>query len=137
MGEFELHPRLAADTRRVGDLPLCRVLLMDDARFPWLVLVPRVAGLVELTELDDADAVQLMDETRRTARALAAHCAPHKINLGAIGNLVPQFHQHVVARYRDDARWPQPVWGAGPAEPYGEAAARARIDALRGLLGIG
>jgi diadenosine tetraphosphate (Ap4A) HIT family hydrolase len=137
MAEFELHPRLAADTRLVGDLPLCRVLLMDDARFPWLVLVPRMPGLVELTELPDADAARLMDETRRAARALQAYCAPHKINLGALGNLVPQFHQHVIARFRDDARWPQPVWGAGPAEPYADAAAAARIAALRGLLGIG
>ena len=136
MPDFELHPRLAADTRLVGDLPLCRVLLMDDARFPWLVLVPRVPGLVELTELADADAMRLIDETRRAARALQAHCAPHKLNLGALGNLVPQFHQHVVARFREDARWPQPVWGAGPAEPYADAMARARVDALRGLLGL-
>ena len=137
MADFELHPRLAADTRPVGDLPLCRVLMMDDARFPWLVLVPRVPGLVELTELPDADATRLMDEARRAARALAAHCAPHKLNFGALGNLVPQFHLHVVARFREDARWPQPVWGAGPAEPYAEADVRARIGALRHLLGIG
>ena len=136
MAPFDLHPRLAADTRVVGDLPLCRVLLMDEARFPWLILVPRVPGLVELTELPDADAARLMDEARRAARALQAHCAPHKMNLGALGNLVPQFHLHVVARFREDARWPQPVWGAGPAEPYADADARARIDALCGLLGI-
>ncbi len=137
MPDFELHARLAADTRPVGDLPLCRVLLMDDARFPWLILVPRIPGLVELTELADADAARLMDEARRAARALQAHCAPHKINLGALGNLVPQFHLHLVARFRDDARWPQPVWGAGPAKPYAGPAGTARIAALRGLLGIG
>jgi diadenosine tetraphosphate (Ap4A) HIT family hydrolase len=137
MAPFELHPRLAADTRPVGDLPLCRVLLMDDARFPWLVLVPRVPGLVELTALADSDAVRLMEEARRAARALQAHCAPHKLNLGALGNLVPQFHLHVVARFREDPCWPQPVWGAGPAEPYGDAAAAERIGALRTLLGIG
>lgn len=137
MADFELHPRLAADTRMVGDLRLCRVLLMDDARFPWLILVPRRPGLTELTDLADADAAQLMDETRRAVRALGAHCAPHKLNLGALGNLVPQFHLHVVARFRDDARWPQPVWGAGPAEPYGDGAAALRIGAMRDLLGIG
>jgi diadenosine tetraphosphate (Ap4A) HIT family hydrolase len=137
MAPFELHPRLAADTRPVGDLPLCRVLLMDDARFPWLVLVPRVPGLVELTALADSDAVRLMEEARRAARALQAHCAPHKLNLGALGNLVPQFHLHVVARFREDPCWPQPVWGAAPAEPYGDAAAAERIGALRTLLGIG
>jgi diadenosine tetraphosphate (Ap4A) HIT family hydrolase len=136
MDAFELHPRLAADTRAIGDLPLCRVLLMDDARFPWLILVPRIAGLVEITELDDAGAQRLVDEARRAARALQAHCAPHKINLGALGNLVPQFHLHVVARFQDDARWPQPVWGAGPAQPYAVDAAAVRAAELRGLLGI-
>lgn len=136
MDAFELHPRLAADTHSLGDLPLCRVLLMDDARFPWLILVPRIAGLVEITELDDAGAQRLVDEARRAARALQAHCAPHKVNLGALGNLVPQFHLHVVARFRDDARWPQPVWGAGPAQPYSVDAAAARAAELRRLLGI-
>ncbi|MFN7550613.1 MAG: HIT domain-containing protein [Pseudomonadota bacterium] len=137
MADFELHPRLAADTRLIGDLALCRVLLMDDARFPWLILVPRRPGLVELTDLADADATQLMDETRRAARALGAHCTPHKLNLGALGNQVPQFHLHAVARFPDDARWPQPVWGAGPAERYGNEAAARRIRAMRDLLGIG
>jgi diadenosine tetraphosphate (Ap4A) HIT family hydrolase len=137
METFALHPRLAADTLAVGELPLCRVLLMDDARFPWLVLVPRIAGLVEITGLDDDDAVRLTNEARRAANALQAHCAPHKINLGALGNLVPQFHLHVVARFREDARWPQPVWGAGPSERYAEGESARRIGALRALLGIG
>ncbi len=136
MPPFELHPRLAADTHALGDLPLCRVLLMDDARFPWLIRVPRVPGLVELTELDDADAARLMAGARAAARALQAHCAPHKLNLGALGNLVPQFHLHLVARFRDDARWPQPVWGAGPAQPYAADAAATRAAELRRLLGI-
>lgn len=136
METFELHPRLAADTRPVGDLPLCRVLLMDDARFPWLILVPRVVGLVEVTDLDDDAAHRLVDEARLAARALQAHCTPHKINLGALGNVVPQLHLHVVARFRDDARWPQPVWGAGPAEPYADADASRRVAALRALLAL-
>lgn len=136
MSGFELHPRLAADTLVVGDLALSRVLLMNDPRFPWLVLVPRRPGLVEFLQLDPADCGALTAEARRCGLALRELVKPHKLNIAALGNLVPQFHLHVVARFEDDARWPQPVWGAPPTAPYEPAAAAARVTALRGALGL-
>lgn len=122
---FELHPRLAADTVEVCRLPLSRVLLMDDARFPWLILVPERTGARELHRLDPADRARLMDEIVRASTALEALFSPDKLNVGALGNLVPQLHVHVVARRVGDAAWPGPVWGSGSREPY---AADARED---------
>jgi diadenosine tetraphosphate (Ap4A) HIT family hydrolase len=136
MSGFELHPRLAADTLAVGDLALSRVLLMNDPRFPWLVLVPRRPGLVEFLQLDAADCGELTAEARRCGLALQDLFKPHKLNIAALGNLVPQFHLHVVARFEDDARWPQPVWGAPPTAPYAPAVAMARVRALRCALGL-
>jgi diadenosine tetraphosphate (Ap4A) HIT family hydrolase len=130
-GGFALDPRLAHDTVFVADWPLCRVLLMDDARFPWLVLVPRRAGLVELVDLDAADLARLMHEIRRALHALRRVVDCDKLNVGALGNIVRQLHVHVVARRRDDAAWPGPVWGHGPAQPHAPAARDARVAALR------
>ncbi len=118
----------------VCNLPLCRVLLMNDARYPWLVLVPRRADVVEFTQLDDRDCRELTGETRRCALALEDLYRPDKLNLGALGNVVPQFHLHVIARYRNDARWPQPGWGVPPAEPYAAAQLQARIGELQRAL---
>lgn len=134
MSDFELHPRLAADTLVVGELALSRVLLMNDPRFPWLVLVPRRPGLVEFLQLDAADCAVLTAEARRCGLALMELFKPNKLNIAALGNLVPQFHLHVVARFEDDARWPQPVWGAPPTAPYEPSAAVARLKGLRGAL---
>jgi diadenosine tetraphosphate (Ap4A) HIT family hydrolase len=134
MNVFTLDARLAADTVPVAELPLCRALLMNDARFPWLILVPAKPGLTELHALDPADAKSAWDEIARAANALQAHCSPDKINIGALGNIVRQLHIHVVARYDGDAAWPGPVWGAGTAEPYAPAALAARRDALAALL---
>lgn len=116
MTSFELDPRLAADTVPVGDLALCRVLLMNDARFPWIILVPRRPGLTELHQLEPEDGRQLWREIR-TAGTLLAQFGT-KINTGALGNLVPQLHIHVVARTAGDPAWPGPVWGSGPRRPY-------------------
>ena len=121
--DFELHPRLAADCIVLGDLPLCRALLMNDRRFPWCILVPRQNGLRELHDLVTADGARLLDEINRVSRALLATGRCHKLNVGALGNMVPQLHIHVVARHPDDAAWPGPVWGSGPAVPYPTAAA--------------
>ena len=126
MSDFVLHPRLEADTVFVADWPLSRVLLMNDARYAWLVLVPRRAGAVELFDLSEADRSALMEETARAAQLLKAIGKAAKINVGALGNLVPQLHVHVVARNPGDPAWPGPVWGHSPAVPY-EASAR---DAL-------
>lgn len=115
---FALDPRLAADTIPVGELPLCAVLLLDDARFPWFVLVPRRVGASELTDLDEADANLLIGEIRTTVRVLTELARPDKVNIGALGNQVGQLHVHVVARFRSDPAWPGPVWGFGTRAPY-------------------
>lgn len=133
---FALHPRLAADTHSVGDLPLCRVLLLDDARYPWVVLVPRLPELREIHELALAERVQLLEESCQVAVWLQRSFAPDKLNLGTLGNLVPQLHLHHIARYRTDPAWPGPVWGHSPAQPYTPAAAAARSAALRAGLAI-
>ncbi len=110
---FALDDRLARDGLVIGDLTLCRVLLMNDARWPWLILVPRREGLVELIDLDPADQTQLMDEAGRAARFLKSHARADKINVGALGNVVRQLHLHIVARVVGDPAWPGPVWGHG------------------------
>jgi len=129
-GDFHLHERLAADCILVADWPLCRVLLMHDAGYPWLILVPRRAGLSELHEVAEADLPQLTREICTASRVLKASFQADKINVGALGNMVPQLHIHVIARYKDDPAWPGPVWGKQPALPYGEAALQARLEKL-------
>ncbi|MBE7248296.1 MAG: HIT domain-containing protein, partial [Actinomycetospora chiangmaiensis] len=116
--DFTLDPRLAADTVEVGDLTLCRVLLMDDARFPWLILVPRRPEVSEITALSEADADSLWREVRIAARVMQALSNPDKINVGALGNVVAQLHVHVVGRFRSDPAWPGPVWGFETRKPY-------------------
>jgi len=128
---FALDHRLARDTLVVGDMPLCRVLLMNDARWPWLVLVPRLEDVVELIDLELADQTQLMDEAGRAARFLKTQAEVDKINVAALGNIVRQLHLHVVARIIGDPAWPTPVWGHGDATPYGDDAAQVLIAAAR------
>ncbi|WHZ18617.1 MAG: HIT domain-containing protem [Rhodanobacteraceae bacterium] len=131
---FELDARLAADTAFVADWPLCRVLLMDDARFPWLVLVPRRAGLVELDEMIAIDRAALSGETSRAMATLRAVTPCDKLNVGALGNIVRQLHVHVVARRTDDAAWPGPVWGHGSAQSYSPEARDTLLARLRQAL---
>ena len=133
---FALDERLAKDTLVVGDLPLCRVLLMNDSRWPWLILVPRREGAVELTDLDAGDRAVLIEEAAAAANFLKAHTGALKINLGALGNVVRQLHLHVVARNVGDPAWPGPVWGHGAAAPYAQAKARALIDAVKAGIGV-
>ena len=134
MSAWHLHPQLAADTVPVIELALCEVRLMDDANHPWLVLVPRVADAVEIIDLEPAQRVQLTDEVDAACRALRALFKPDKLNLAALGNLVPQLHVHASARYRDDIAWPKPVWGAANARPYAPEELVARVSALRAAL---
>ena len=115
---FVLDERLARDAFVAGDMALSRILLMNDARWPWLVLVPRREGAVELADLDAADRGQLIEEAARAARFLNAHAQADKINIAALGNIVRQLHLHVVARTVGDPAWPGPVWGHGVAEAY-------------------
>lgn len=118
MTEFELHPQLAADTLEVTRLPLCRVLLMNDATYPWLILVPQRAGLREIFELSAADQSQLIHESSQIARILHREFRADKINIAALGNVVPQLHIHHIVRYTHDPAWPAPVWGHAPARTY-------------------
>ncbi|TWB35803.1 HIT domain-containing protein [Nitrospirillum pindoramense] len=134
--DFVLHPRLAADTVAVGDLPLSRVLLSRNACWPWLILVPRRAGAVEIHRLETADQVQLMAEITLASRVMEAAFSPDKLNVAAIGNLVPQLHVHVVARTRGDAAWPGPVWGSGFEQAYGPDGAEALALRLAADLGL-
>jgi diadenosine tetraphosphate (Ap4A) HIT family hydrolase len=131
---FQVDPRLAADTLEIGDLQLSRVLLMNDARFPWLILVPRRAGLVEYLQLDREDCIALDAELRRCSLALMELHRPDKLNVAALGNMVRQFHVHVIARFTTDAAWPRPVWGGLPAPSYAAAEAVARVKDLRAAL---
>ena len=132
--DFVLHERLAADSVALADWPLCRVLLMNDASYPWLILVPRRPNLKEIHDLESGPRAQLTEEICRASRALQSSVAPDKINVGALGNLVPQLHVHVIARFRSDAAWPAPVWGFRPSVPYESAALQERIAALKTAL---
>ena len=134
---FELDPRLAASTLPVGDLLLCRVLLQNDSRFPWLVLVPRRPGLTEIIDFAAPERAILMEEIALASQALKDFTSPHKLNVAALGNIVPQLHIHVVARFEGDAAWPGPVFGQGEPVPYEPDAARALIQFIEGRLNLG
>ena len=131
--DFSLHPQLAADTIAIGDLALSSVLLMDDARFPWFILVPRRPEASEMTDLSDEHAAALMGEIRIATRVMLELAKPDKVNVGALGNAVPQLHVHVVGRFRSDPAWPGPVWGHSPRSPYPPHAASALIERARAL----
>ncbi len=131
---FALDARLQADTHMLGDFALCRVLLMNDARFPWLILVPRQLGMRELGDLAATDRHLLLDELAHASEALQKMHAPHKLNIAALGNVVEQLHVHVIARQTDDAAWPRPVWGMGSAIAYGDAERDERLATLRARL---
>jgi diadenosine tetraphosphate (Ap4A) HIT family hydrolase len=128
---FCLHERLAADTVRLLSLPLCELLLMNDARYPWCILVPRVAGATEIIDLSVADQTQLQRESVALQQALRDLYRPDKLNVAMLGNVVPQLHVHHLARFRSDATWPAPVWGRGSALPYPAALREERAAALR------
>lgn len=128
---FSLHPRLAADTFIVDDWDLCRVLLMNDARFPWLILVPRKNGLRDFDEITLGDKPTFLAEIDRASGALRTETSAEKLNVAALGNMVPQLHVHIVARFAADAAWPSPVWGVGEAVPYSPSQADAVTAALR------
>jgi diadenosine tetraphosphate (Ap4A) HIT family hydrolase len=132
---FHLHPQLAKDCRDLGSLGLCRLLLMDDAQYPWFILVPQREGARELHELDAADRAALWDESALLAGAMVRAFAPDKLNVAALGNVVPQLHLHHIARYKHDPAWPAPVWGKLPPKPYYAAEAEKLAARMRAILG--
>ncbi|HEY0660924.1 MAG TPA: HIT family protein [Lysobacter sp.] len=131
---WHLHPQLAEDTHPVAHFPLCELQLMDDSNHPWLILVPRVEEATELVDLSDLQQAELTREIARVSRALQTVFKPHKLNVAALGNLVPQLHVHVIARFTDDIAWPRPVWGTATAQPYSTEELVRRIERLRAAL---
>lgn len=130
MTAFNLDPRLRDDSIPVANLGLCSLRLIDDRRFPWLLLIPRRPGCVELLDLQAKDQAQLWREILAVSGVLKDRLQPDKLNVAALGNQVAQLHVHLIARYREDAAWPGPVWGVGQALPWGEDA-RPLIEQLR------
>lgn len=140
MTEFSLDPRLERDSAFAADLPLCQVRVFNDERWPWLLLIPRVPGAVELTDLTAKQRATLMEEVVLADEAVLALGAtfgrlPEKTNVATLGNVVAQLHVHVIGRRADDPAWPRPVWNEGPARPYGEEIALA-VGAVRSAVGV-
>lgn len=133
---YHLHPTLAADTFYLGRLTLCDVLLMNNSSYPWLILVPRRAAIREIYELDPDDQALFSQESNEAAQKLAAYTKADKMNVAALGNMVPQLHLHIIARYTTDAAWPQPIWLNPAPTPYDPEKKQQLITALRTLLGI-
>lgn len=133
---FTLHEQLARDTLDITRLGVSLVLLMKDRSFPWLILVPKREGVTEIHQLSPEDRGHLMEEIATVSQILETLFRPHKLNVGALGNRVPQLHVHVIARYRNDRAWPGPVWGSGPAVPYDEEELHELRQRLRVALGV-
>ncbi|NMR24885.1 HIT domain-containing protein [Pseudoalteromonas sp. NEC-BIFX-2020_015] len=119
--EFSLAPEFVRDCIEVADWPLCKVLLMNDSQYPWFILVPRQAGLKESIDLSDDDQIVLMNESAKLSHLLQSIFNPDKLNVAALGNMVPQLHIHHIARFKTDVAWPAPVWGKFSAVPYSDA----------------
>lgn len=131
---FALDSRLQQDCLQVGDFPLSRLLLMNDATYPWFILVPRREEVSEIFQLDMTDQRQLWLETSLLGETLKDAFAADKMNVATLGNVVSQLHMHVIVRRRDDAAWPAPVWGRQPAQPYAAEQVRHILDKLRLVL---
>ena len=134
MSMFILHPQLANDTGWVSDLELCQVLLMNDANYPWLILVPRIADLREVYQLTTEQRHLLWNESDRVSKVLVQLFNPTKLNIAALGNMVSQLHIHHIARFNTDAAWPAPVWGKLPAQTYMAEVLEQRLKQLREVL---
>ena len=131
---FQLHPTLAEDCVPLGRFTLCRVLLMNDANYPWFILVPEREGVEEIYQLSEKDQALLIKESSHLAQRLAETYTADKMNVAALGNLVPQLHIHHIVRYRSDPAWPQPVWGKAPPTPYEPAQIEDIRQAVSGIL---
>ena len=135
MTDFTLHPQLAKDTVFVKKLVLCRVLLMKDSSYPWVVLVPERGDIREIHQLSEDDQQLLMREITFTAERLETLFQADKMNVAALGNMVPQLHVHVIARFECDAAWPGPVWGVVPAKPYERRKLETMVARMKEALG--
>ncbi len=131
---FDINPRLEGDSYPVTDLGLCAVRLMKDANYPWLMLIPRKQDLIEIIDLQPLERIVLMEEISQASKALKTVTDCEKLNVAAIGNVVPQLHVHIVGRNREDAAWPAPVWGTVPATSYAPAKAESLISRLQDAL---
>lgn len=134
MTAFALDARLDADTYSVTDLSLSRVLLVNDARFPWVILVPRRSNCAEWLDFSSDDQRALLQEQLRVMAVLQELTGAHKLNVANLGNMVRQFHLHIIARFETDVAWPGPVWGQGVSEAYPDAEANALVSALQQAL---
>jgi diadenosine tetraphosphate (Ap4A) HIT family hydrolase len=133
---FTLHPRLAADTFKLGQIGVCNLYLMNDCRYCWLILVPAIDGLTDLHDLSDRDYTDVMKTVQSLSRTLKEDFTADKINVGALGNLVPQLHIHIIARTTTDAAWPGPVWGHSEAVAYDEERLQETRDRLKNQLNL-
>ena len=132
--EFELDSRLANDCILLGDFPLSRLLLMNDAQYPWFILVPRRAGVTEMYHLSEGERYQLMDESAELAEAMADSFSAKKMNVAMLGNMVPQLHLHHIARQESDPAWPGPVWGKHPTKPYIQEQIKDMRERIKSIL---
>ncbi len=131
---FQLHPQLAKDCVELGDFPLSKVLLVNDCHYPWVILVPRRDGVREIHELVAADQLRLIEESSAVCAAMADYFAADKMNVAALGNMVPQLHLHHIVRYINDLAWPKPVWGVVEGMPYERGKLADQLQKIRSIL---
>lgn len=131
---FELHPRLAQDSVVIGEFELSLLLLSKDANFPWCILVPKVEDVYEIHHLSEEEQLQLIRESCRLSEVMTSVFDADKMNVAALGNVVRQLHVHHIARFTDDAAWPQPIWGKVPAKDYTPEQSAERIKRLHNAL---
>ncbi|MEP0356470.1 MAG: HIT family protein [Paraglaciecola sp.] len=137
MVEFVLDPQLEKDSMWITDLPLCTVRLINDMNYPWLILVPKVANICEVIELSSQEQQVLWSESAMVSQVITHLFTPDKLNLAALGNMVPQLHLHHIARFKDDVSWPKPIWGQFPAKPYVQSELNKRIVLIQEALNKG
>jgi len=133
---FTLHPTLGKDTVEITQLEVCKVLLMRDKTYPWVILVPAIEGLRDLDDLNESDRIAVAAEINHVSKNMKALFQPYKMNVAALGNVVEQLHIHVIARFQDDPAWPAPVWGVQPAVDYGDAERTQILDRLHTALSV-
>ena len=134
---FKLHPQLEKDCEIVGDYPLCRLLLLNDRQYPWVILVPRREDITESFQLNIQDQLQLQKESTNVLAMMAKHFNADKMNVAALGNVVPQLHIHHIARFKNDPAWPKPVWGVLPSVAYSANEIEKSLADLRRLFSSG